>query len=48
MMRRKQYGKNKYFWSVNLTFFSSLNFVSLQYVISIARIYIIAIKARVF
>lgn len=26
MMRRKQYGKNKYFWSVNLTCFSSLKF----------------------
>lgn len=30
MMRRKQYGKNKYFWSVNLTFFFLLK-ISLAY-----------------
>lgn len=30
MMRRKRYGKNKYFWSVNLTFFFLLK-ISLAY-----------------
>lgn len=30
MMRRKRYGKNKYFWSVNLTFFYLLK-ISLAY-----------------
>lgn len=30
MMRRKRYGENKYFWSVNLTFFFLLN-ISLAY-----------------
>lgn len=42
----KRYGKNKYFLSVNLTFFPPYNFVSLQYFVSIARTYIIAIKAK--